>query len=411
MLAWRPHQAHDYDRRSLAHPRRRSEPDQPITFACLPCGSISIRGVGALTPEEAKEAWTSFCMFDVDGDGAVSREDFGEAMARHGLPKVASHARAITLDAMYANVDTCNTGSVTFRAFAAMRVRKKVKDAAFVVGVEAGLRHQPSETSGLEALAQAFGTGASFARQRSSSLPARITEAENEDEDENEEVTPSVEEVTPSIDEPEVVVGIAVNTPAVATVNTLDAAVDTPHVLGVAVDPLALGDERPRHVRRRATRHDERRRERRQERRHNEESPQSVLVPVQERSRRDVLPIVLPQPEWSRRDVLPPDADDDNSHTPPAFARPPSTRAAGSAASPELSTSHAASMARLRRSRIDERANRRRDRLSREPLLSLSSTALALTERAWTTAEAEDEAARLETMEPRSSSVPTWARL
>ena len=86
------------------------------TFSC---------SLGSLTPEEVALARVNFHKFDVDGDGMISRTDFGAAMSRHD-PSWRDESRRAQLDAMYAAVDLDGTGQVTFEKFAVMRVRKKM---------------------------------------------------------------------------------------------------------------------------------------------------------------------------------------------------------------------------------------------------------------------------------------------
>lgn len=66
----------------------------------------------------------NFHVYDVDGDGVISRQDFENAMMKHDLVWGDASKKA-ELDDMYAAVDIDGTGRVDFLKFAAMRVRKK----------------------------------------------------------------------------------------------------------------------------------------------------------------------------------------------------------------------------------------------------------------------------------------------
>jgi hypothetical protein len=86
------------------------------TFSC---------SLGTLSLDEVSAARVNFEKFDVDGDGIISRADFGAAMCRHDL-SFRDSSRREQLDTMYAAVDLDGTGQVTLEKFAVMRVRKKM---------------------------------------------------------------------------------------------------------------------------------------------------------------------------------------------------------------------------------------------------------------------------------------------
>ena len=86
------------------------------TFSC---------SLGTLSLDEVSAARVNFEKFDVDGDGIISRADFGAAMCRHD-PSFRDSSRREQLDTMYAAVDLDGTGQVTLEKFAVMRVRKKM---------------------------------------------------------------------------------------------------------------------------------------------------------------------------------------------------------------------------------------------------------------------------------------------
>jgi len=94
-------------------------------------GSLLFHGLGALTREEVAEAKSNFQAFDVDGDGAICRDDFRAAMLHTGaLSWTPPELLYDRLDQMFNSVDVVGSGYVTFRTFAAMRVRKKIQSAA-----------------------------------------------------------------------------------------------------------------------------------------------------------------------------------------------------------------------------------------------------------------------------------------
>jgi hypothetical protein len=103
---------------SSAQPAGRLQPDG--SFVCP---------LGSLTTAEVVLARENFSKFDVDGDGVISRADFGAAMARYD-PSWRDEERRAQLDAMFMAVDLDGSGRVAFDKFAVMRVRKKVTAAA-----------------------------------------------------------------------------------------------------------------------------------------------------------------------------------------------------------------------------------------------------------------------------------------
>lgn len=96
--------------------------------------------LGVLQPDEVDLARENFRKFDADGDGIISRADFGAAMARHDrswmLPR-----KAAQLDAMYHAVDVDGTGAVTFEKFCVMRVRKKASKKPAAARMPGGESH------------------------------------------------------------------------------------------------------------------------------------------------------------------------------------------------------------------------------------------------------------------------------
>ena len=104
--------------------------ETPRTMASgnfLPDGSF-VCAIGSLTADEVALAKVNFRKFDVDGDGIISRGDFGAAMGKHDASWRSSE-KAAQLDSMYAAVDIDGTGTVSFDKFAVMRVRKKLTAA------------------------------------------------------------------------------------------------------------------------------------------------------------------------------------------------------------------------------------------------------------------------------------------
>ena len=84
---------------------------------------------GELTPAEMDLARRNFKIYDADGDGVVTREDFGAAMVGHDS-RWADPAKKPELDEMYAAVDTNGSGRVGFTEFAVMRVLMKHAETA-----------------------------------------------------------------------------------------------------------------------------------------------------------------------------------------------------------------------------------------------------------------------------------------
>ena len=110
-----------------------NQPAQILTPRSQPAGDFLPDGgfvcsIGTLTPEEVALARVNFKKFDADGDGVISRADFGAAMAKHDASWRNEDRRA-QLDTMYDAVDLDGTGHVTFDKFTVMRVRKKLTAA------------------------------------------------------------------------------------------------------------------------------------------------------------------------------------------------------------------------------------------------------------------------------------------
>ena len=79
-------------------------------------------------------------MDDSDGDGIISRADFGAAMCKHDTSWL-NESKATQLDQMYAAVDLDGTGAVTFDKFAVMRVRNALAYATHTFFQTAGFMY------------------------------------------------------------------------------------------------------------------------------------------------------------------------------------------------------------------------------------------------------------------------------
>ena len=108
-------------------PRGTSTPRSQPAGEFLGDGSF-VCALGSLTVNEVALARVNFKKFDSDGDGIISRADFGAAMCKHDASWL-NESKASQLDQMYAAVDLDGTGAVTFDKFAVMRVRKKLSAA------------------------------------------------------------------------------------------------------------------------------------------------------------------------------------------------------------------------------------------------------------------------------------------
>ncbi|KAL3904160.1 MAG: hypothetical protein SGPRY_011394 [Prymnesium sp.] len=89
---------------------------------------------GELSELEVAAARRNFQVYDRDGDGVISRDDFHQAMTNY--KEQLGHRTVEELDEMYASVDIHGTGQVDFLTFAEMRVRKKNHNAAAASSAE-----------------------------------------------------------------------------------------------------------------------------------------------------------------------------------------------------------------------------------------------------------------------------------
>ena len=86
---------------------------------------------GSLSPEELELARQNFLKFDVDGDGVISRADFGQAMGVYDSSWTEESGKLL-LDSLFAAANIDGSGRVTPAQFCVMRVDKK-KTAAIQV--------------------------------------------------------------------------------------------------------------------------------------------------------------------------------------------------------------------------------------------------------------------------------------
>ena len=72
-----------------------------------------------MTADQVAAARKMFVAYDVDGDGAISRMDFHQAMSRYSIFRTPEQ-----LDSMYASVDIQGTGSIDFLTFCEQELGK-----------------------------------------------------------------------------------------------------------------------------------------------------------------------------------------------------------------------------------------------------------------------------------------------